>query len=115
MTMRERIKTLCKERGITAQKLEKDCGFANGYISKLDRSTPNGSKLRIIADYFGITVDSLYGKAPETECDMLTEYLQDEQIRRLVLFAGGNLPQQNREKYVDALIKTIQTLTELSK
>ncbi len=113
MTMKDRIKALCKENGVTAQKLEQDCGFANGYISKLDKSTPNGSKLKAIAEYFGVSVDYIVGN--DEDNDDLSEYLKDEQIRRLVLFAGGNLPRQNREKYIDAIIGTIQIMTNLNK
>lgn len=41
MNLKERIKTLCKEKGITVNKLEKTLGFGTGYVAKLDNSTPN--------------------------------------------------------------------------
>lgn len=59
MTIKERIKHLCKNRGISLHKLEQDLGFAKGYISKLDKSTPNTKKMQLIADYFNVSVDYL--------------------------------------------------------
>ena len=66
MTLRERIKDLCKSNGISLNKLEKDCGFATGYLSKLDKSTPNSSKLQIVADHLHVSLDYLLtGKEKE--------------------------------------------------
>ena len=59
MTTKDRIKELCKERKISVNKLETDLGFGTGYVSKLDKSTPNTKKIQAIADYFGTTVDYL--------------------------------------------------------
>ena len=51
MNLKERIKTLCKENGITVNKLEKTLGFGTGYIAKLDNSVPNTAKIQLIADF----------------------------------------------------------------
>lgn len=59
MTLRERIKELCKQKRISINKLEIACGFARGYVSKLDKSTPNSDKLQKIADYLGVSLDYL--------------------------------------------------------
>ena len=39
--------------------LETELNFGKGYISKLGKSTPNITKIKQIADYFGVTVDYL--------------------------------------------------------
>ena len=41
MTLRERVKHLCKEDGISMNKLENELNFGKGYISKLGSSQPN--------------------------------------------------------------------------
>lgn len=61
MELKERIKSLCKDNGISMNKLEESLGFGKGYISKLNSSTPNTVKIKQIADYFGISVDYLMG------------------------------------------------------
>lgn len=68
MTLRERVKMLCKEQKTSLNTLETECGFAKGYASKLDKSTPNAENLRKIADFFHVSVDYLMtGKEPEPD------------------------------------------------
>ncbi|MFQ9515350.1 MAG: helix-turn-helix domain-containing protein [Eubacterium sp.] len=55
--MYERIKKLCKERGITVNSLEKELGFARGYLCKIDKSKPSSDKLQIISNYFNVSID----------------------------------------------------------
>lgn len=38
----DRIKEICKERRIPLSRLEKACGFANGYIGQLKKRKPAG-------------------------------------------------------------------------
>ena len=61
MSLKVTIKSLGKSNGISMNKLESELGFAKGYISKLEKSTPNSAKLQKIADYFGVRLDSLMG------------------------------------------------------
>ena len=73
--MKERIKSLCKDYGISMNKLEETRGFGKGYISKLGNSTPNATKIKKIADYFNVSVDYLMtGNESDTE----KYYLNDE-------------------------------------
>lgn len=55
----ELIKKICKDRGIAISKLERDCGFSNGYISGIKRGSIRGDRLQIIADYLELSVDYL--------------------------------------------------------
>lgn len=59
MTLRESVKELCRENNISINKLETELGFAQGYISKLDKSNPNTAKLMQIANYFNVTLEYL--------------------------------------------------------
>lgn len=79
MTLRDTIKELCKRDGISLNKLEIELGFAKGYISKLDKSTPNSSKLQKIADHFNVSLDYLMtGKEPnQTEPELTTKDKRD--------------------------------------
>lgn len=59
MELKERIQALCKSKNISMNQLETELNFGKGYISKLGKSTPNITKIKQIADYFGVTVDYL--------------------------------------------------------
>lgn len=67
MTLRDRVKVLCKQHDISLNKLETECGFAKGYLSKLGKSTPNMAYLQKIADYFGVTTDYLLNRKETIE------------------------------------------------
>lgn len=85
MNLKERIKTLCKENGITVNKLEKTLGFGTGYIAKLDNSVPNTAKIQLIADFFHVSLDFLMnGTKPEYPEREWTE----EHLELLELFDG---------------------------
>lgn len=58
----DRVKNLCKERKIAISKLEKDCGFANGYISQLRKGVFPTDRLIVISKYLNVTPEFLiYG------------------------------------------------------
>lgn len=59
MTLKERIKKLANERGISLPALEAELGFGNSTIVKWDKSTPNAEKLNSVAKYFGVSMDYL--------------------------------------------------------
>ena len=62
----ERIKQICKGRKIPISKLEKECGFANGYIGQLKKGTMPDDRLNIVADYLEISAKELStGEKPE--------------------------------------------------
>lgn len=62
----ERIKEICKSRKIPIYLLEKDCGFANGYIGQLKKGSLPDDRLKIVADYLKISTSELStGEKPE--------------------------------------------------
>lgn len=71
--MKDRIKALCKKKGVSMNTAEKEIGLAKGYISKLDKSNPNMTTLQKMADYFGASVEYLMtGKENESNDSELT-------------------------------------------
>jgi transcriptional regulator with XRE-family HTH domain len=57
----ELVLQICKERGIPISKLERDCGFSNGYIKKLKEGKFPSDRLQKIADYLNIDIATLLG------------------------------------------------------
>ena len=53
------IVKLCKDRGISIAKLERETGLGNGTIGRWEKSSPNVDNAKKVADFFGVTVDSL--------------------------------------------------------
>lgn len=59
MSLKDRIKSLANERGISLPTLETELGFGNSTIVKWDKSTPNADKLNAVAKYFDVSMDYL--------------------------------------------------------
>lgn len=64
MTVLERIKTLCKEKGISITTLEQILEYSNGSLTKA-KDIPS-SRIRNIAEFFNVSTDYLLtGKEKE--------------------------------------------------
>lgn len=75
MTSTERVKSICKERKIPISRLERDCGFGNGYISQLKKGLPEDRCL-IVAKYLGVTAEFLRcGAVEKSDLDLEFEQL----------------------------------------
>ena len=69
----ENVKRLCEKHKTNIATVEKACGIANGTIEKWagKDAAPRIDTVKAIADYFGVSVDSLLqkpGKRRDTKC-----------------------------------------------
>ena len=55
----ERVKAICKDRKIAISRLERDLGFANGYIGQLRKGTFPAERLSDIAAYLSVSAEYL--------------------------------------------------------
>ena len=69
-SLKENVKKLAKERGVSIRKLEQDIGIADKSISKWDKMMPSVDKVEKVANYFGVTVDSLLGYTGNYDDDL---------------------------------------------
>jgi len=53
------IQARCREKSISIRELEAICGIGNGTIYKWQNSMPAVDKVKLVADYFGCTIDDL--------------------------------------------------------
>lgn len=54
-----KIKQLCVERKVPIARLERECGFSNGYIRNLREGKVPSNRLAIIAKYFDVPIEYL--------------------------------------------------------
>ena len=55
----ERIKLLCKKKGISVNQLEKALYISRGALCKIDTNKPGGEKLQKLSDFFGVSIEYL--------------------------------------------------------
>ncbi len=61
------VNKLCKEHGINISNLEKTCGLGNGTIAEWENRNPRVDRLKLVADFFGVTIDELMNDSDKTE------------------------------------------------
>ena len=77
MTLKDRVKALAQERGISLPALESELGFGNSTIVKWDKSTPNADKLNAVAKYFNVTMDYLLNGDSEIQTELTAKDERD--------------------------------------
>lgn len=108
MTLVEKIRELANRKNMNLPQLEIELGFGNGTISRWKTSSPNTDKLKKVADYFGVSMDSLLDRDPSNvelnkrdEKDIarrLEETLSElEQGQDGLMFSGDPLDEETRE------------------
>lgn len=55
----DRIKEICKVKGISPSSVEKKAGLGNGAITKWNAFSPSVKNLKAVADILGVSVDEL--------------------------------------------------------
>lgn len=79
------IKKICGEKEISLRMLEADLEFSPGLISRWTRMNPSIAKIISVADYLGVSVDELLGRATEIrQLDFLQKLLLDTKNRKLI-------------------------------
>ena len=83
MSVYSRIKTLSKKKKISINKLEKELDLSRGSLCKIDTNTPSASRLEMIADYFGVSVDYLMGRDEESDPSPIQLYFPSDKAAEI--------------------------------
>lgn len=69
MTTLNRVKELCKSRGISVIRLEEELSIPKNTIYQWKRISPSLEKIQAIADYFNVSTDYLLGRTDQKHID----------------------------------------------
>lgn len=95
MGLKETIRSLISQNGMTAKEFETLMGFGNGYISKLDKSAPSSKNISKIAEYFGVTTDYLLQDGGVLEAS------SRKNIVPVLGFVAAGVPIEAQENIID--------------
>lgn len=59
--LQRRVARLCKEKNLSMSRVEKQLGFANGVLKKLDKVIPSVTRVFELAQFFKVSADYLIG------------------------------------------------------
>ena len=104
----DRVKAICKERKIAISRLEKDLGYANGYIGQLRKGVLPDDRLVEIARYLAVTTNCLLGteKTPSESGEGDIPYAKYREVLagagiRILLDADAKVSEDQIEDIVD--------------
>lgn len=109
MTLLEKTKALCKNKGISQRKMEQDIGISNGASSKWASSSPSIEVLQKLSAYFDISIDelmtnntisdkiSLNAKDENDIAKRLEHTLSALNTQEALMFSGEPLDEATRE------------------
>lgn len=126
MTLKERVKLLANEKGVSLPTLESELGFGNSTIVKWDKSTPNAEKLNAVAKYFNVSMDYLLNGSDEnglTEKDNKDIAKDLENIMEKLSsgengpasFEGADIPEEDREMFagqIEIMLRRLKTINK---
>ena len=59
MAIYDNVKKICRGKGVSVGKIEKELELSNGSISKWNESEPGIRKVQKVADYLGVPIEEL--------------------------------------------------------
>ena len=107
----EKVKAICKERKIPISRLEKACGFANGYIGQLKKGSIPDDRLMKIAAYLSVPAEYITSgtvSSMDSDAANIAQYVLDNNTVRLIV---ENIRTLN-EKERDWVLETVQLINK---
>lgn len=100
MTVFERIKKLSQKRDLTLQEVAETLGFSKNIFYKWKTSSPKGSDLQKVADFFNVSVDYLLGRTDDPYSGLSPEQREltvEEALNSVMSYDGEPLTDNDRE------------------
>lgn len=124
----ELVKQVCMERKIPISRLERDCGFSNGYIRKLKEGKFPSDRLLLISQYLNLPISYLLGEENFGSEDLTTNDKRDiaKDLASIMdklnskeagpaSFDGNDIPDDDRELFAAQLEAMLIRLKKINK
>lgn len=111
MTPAEVVLNLCQSRKVPVSKMERECGFSNGYIKKLRDGKIPAERVKIISDYFQVPysfIDPLFAEVDnyyiDNDAREIAKFLYENPDHRVAFDAVRKIKKEDIE-FVTEMIK----------
>ena len=107
---------IIKEKGIKSAEVSRATGIPQPVFSewKKGKSTPKIDKIKKIADFLGVSESCFIADSQEKEKTaedaLAASYIERPKMKEFVLLAGGILPQESQDRYLEGLIEALKSL-----
>ncbi|MFS6999029.1 helix-turn-helix domain-containing protein [Carnobacterium maltaromaticum] len=109
MTAFDRLKKLCKERGISINALEEQIGVGKNVLYSWKTKIPGGAILQKVADYFDVSIDYLLGRTSSRNRLSGKDAIDFEDFMNNevdMTFFGEDMTQDELQRLKDIMIAT---------
>lgn len=99
------VRDVCKERQIAISQLERDLGFANGYLNPKKMTTLPYARAVAIAEYLEVSVENVLGVSQEEQKNKPTTINGDElsEAERDFILSLRSIPEQERDMVAEMI------------
>ena len=119
MDILDKVKILCKNKGVSQRKMEQDIGISNGASSKWGTSSPSIEIVQKLSNYFGVSInylvtnecnsDTMLNKRDENDiAKRLENTMADLDADEALMFSGEPLDEETRELLKASLENSIR-------
>ena len=103
------VRDLCKDRNIPIAKLEKDCGFSNGYLNPKKMSRISYDRAVVIAEYLGVSADLiLTGEENKKELTVSGEPVIDMSDVDFAFYGGYKELSEDDQKVIRDMVQLMR-------
>lgn len=103
------VKELCNKQGISINALEEKVGFSRNSLYSWKSSEPKPSKLKVVADYFGVSTDYLLGRTDNPKIAKDSQDYKSEDLRKM----AENAKTFDGKPLTESDIEAIQNIIEI--
>jgi len=125
----DRIKMLCKQKGVTVTGTEKELNFARGSLCKVETNKPSMEKVKKLAEFFEVSVEYLISDNDEEKQTELTSKDErdiakdmDNLLKKLrnkengpVSYEGENIPEEDIDLLAGQIELMLRRLKPINK
>lgn len=108
----ERVKRLCKTKGVSVSQMQQDLGLPQGGVYKWNKHTPSFPALQKMSAYFGVSIDYILEGADEQELIIDIRFELNKLVSMLrdnpnIVYENVQLSELSKQILIDNIQNTI--------
>lgn len=108
----ERVKRLCKTKGVSVSQMQQDLGLPQGGVYKWNKHTPSFPALQKMSAYFGVSIDYILEGADEQELIIDIRFELNKLVSMLrdnpnIVYENVRLSELSKQILIDNIQNTI--------
>lgn len=108
----ERVKHLCKMKGVSVSQMQQDLSLPQGGVYKWNKHTPSFPALQKMSEYFGVSIDYILHGKDEHEAEIDVKFELNKLVSALnnssVVYSGNKVSDLSKQVLIDSIQHVIK-------